>query len=171
MNQHADDGLSDVLRDMANGQHHEDPHPQPMPEIEPARFKQPASARPRPTVAANKRNAPRTSRTRPTANPSSSARRSSTSPNTRGTRNRPIRKSSSHGLKATAAPLLATVGVLLLIPGIWSVLTLSGMDIAGSKRDDAKAMATAMLVCWPIAICLLVTAAIFFTQILKEKKQ
>ena len=83
----------------------------------------------------------------------------------------PQRKSKSLDLKATAAPLLATVGVLLLVPAFWSLLLLAGVNVPGSDREDAGQMAAIMLVSWPIAICLIVAAVFFFLQIAKEKKQ
>lgn len=81
------------------------------------------------------------------------------------------RKSKTYDLKATAAPLLATVGVLLLIPGIWSVLLLMGVGVPGSQRQDARPMAAVMLVSWPIALFLIAAAVSFFVQVSREKKQ
>jgi len=83
----------------------------------------------------------------------------------------PQRKSSSHDLKATAAPLLGTVGVLLLIPALWSVLLLVGVGVPGSAREDSRPMAAIMLACWPIAICLIITAVIFFKQTIRAKRE
>ena len=97
-------------------------------------------------------------------------------PSTRQTASRsrsklPQRKSSTHDLKATAAPLLGTVGILLLIPALWSVLLLVGVGVPGSAREDSRPMAAIMLACWPIAICLIITAAIFFKQTIRAKKE
>lgn len=83
----------------------------------------------------------------------------------------PQRKSKTHDLKATAAPLLATVGLLLLIPAFWSVLLLADVDVPGSAREDSRPMAAVMLACWPIAICLIVAAFIFFKQTIRAKKE
>lgn len=83
----------------------------------------------------------------------------------------PRRKSNSHDLKATAAPLLATVGGLLMVPALWSALLLIGVGVPGSGRDDARPMAAVMLVSWPIAICLIAASVIFFRQVVQEKKQ
>lgn len=83
----------------------------------------------------------------------------------------PQRKSPSHDLKATAAPLLVTVGLLLLIPAFWSVLLLAGVGVPGSAREDSRPMAAVMLACWPIAICLIITAVVFFKQMARAKKE
>ena len=224
MNKNADHGLSDVLRQMASGEQVEQPTSNdPIPEVQPAQFTQPASPQPRhspsrpvarpsptpnPAAATGPKPMP-TSRPRvsaPMPDPTGTGRINTSQPqqanttakaaatarprsgvqpatrriNTTRTTNRttknrkkttrPRSSKANQGLKATAAPLLGTVGVLLLIPGVWAVLTLSGMNVAGSAREDAQAMAWAMLVCWPIAICLLVTAIIFFVQMLRDKK-
>ena len=83
----------------------------------------------------------------------------------------PLRKSNSHDLKATAAPLLATVGGLLMVPALWSALLLIGVGVPGSGRDDARPMAAVMLVSWPIAICLIAASVVFFRQVVQEKKR
>lgn len=75
-----------------------------------------------------------------------------------------------NSLKATAVPLFFTVGALLLIPGVWSVLTLAGYDTFGSDRESAKTMALIMLACWPISIILLVTAVFLFKQVSAEDR-
>ncbi len=172
MSQH-DDGLSDVLREMAAGQQPAPPsHPQPMPEIQAAERIDP-KPRPQPRnagVSPRPQPVTRASTSRPAARAPSQTRRAP-STNTRTAHRRPAARSSSHGLKATAAPLLATVGVLLLVPALWSVLTLSGMNVVGSDREDAQAMAMVMLVCWPVALCLLIAAGVFLKQILQENKR
>jgi len=81
------------------------------------------------------------------------------------------RKSKSHDLKATAAPLLATVGLLLLVPAVWSLLLLGGVAVPGSEREDSRPMAAIMLVSWPIAICLIGVSVLFFKQVMQEKKR
>lgn len=83
----------------------------------------------------------------------------------------PRRKSKTHDLKATAAPLLATVGVLLLIPAVWSTLLLIGVGVPGADRQDARPMATVMLLSWPIAICLIAASSFFFVQVIRQRKQ
>ena len=81
------------------------------------------------------------------------------------------RKSKTHDLRATAAPLLVTVGVLLLIPAVWAVLLLMGVGVPGAEREDSRPMATVMLLSWPIAICLIATSIVFFLQVMREKKR
>ncbi len=83
----------------------------------------------------------------------------------------PPRKSKSHDLKATAAPLLGTVGVLLLVPAFWAVMVLIGWSVPGAAREDSRTMAAVMLVSWPIAICLLAAAGFFFMQLRREKER
>lgn len=74
-------------------------------------------------------------------------------------------------MKATMAPILLTVGLIVLIPAIWGTLLLMGVETFGSDRSNAKTMATFMLMCWPISIALIVTAVILFLQISKAKKK
>ena len=175
MNHHDDPGLSDVLRDMAGGDgsggrpaqpqspddcefvHAElaDPHPLHTPTSEPRRVNSPAPARSSRRPATPKRAQASDMRS---AKPSS-ARTKSSPP-----RRRPARKS---GLKATAVPLLGTVGLLLLIPAVWAVMVLMNAESSG----DDRGMAVAMLVAWPIALCLLAAAVVLFIQVAKEQKQ
>lgn len=81
----------------------------------------------------------------------------------------PPRRSNNSGIKATAAPVLLTVGILVLIPAVWSVLHLSG--IARSSKDDADGMAMFMLVCWPIALALIAAGVVFMMQAMRDKKR
>ncbi len=83
----------------------------------------------------------------------------------------PRRKSKGHDLKATAAPLLATVGILLLVPAIWSALLLIGVGVPGAEREDSRPMAAVMLLSWPIAICLIAASTFFFIQVARQKKR
>lgn len=75
----------------------------------------------------------------------------------------PVKRDANHGLKAAAVPILITVGVLLMIPGIWSLLILTG--VWESPREDAKTMAVAMLATWPIAASIFAGAGFFWWQI------
>ena len=75
------------------------------------------------------------------------------------------------GFRAVAAPVLATVGGLLLIPAVWATLLLGGVEVPGSRRSDAASMAMFMLMCWPVAICLIAASVHFFLQVMKAKKQ
>jgi hypothetical protein len=67
-------------------------------------------------------------------------------------------------LKVLAPPLIALVGLMLLVPASWSVLLLLGVPVPGADRVDAPRMALAMLACWPLAVCLLASAGWFFVQ-------
>lgn len=78
--------------------------------------------------------------------------------------------SNTHQLKATAAPVLVTVGILMLIPAVWAVAILLGIPVWHSQRDGAGQMAIAMMVCWPIALALIAGGIWFFIQVTAEKK-
>ena len=95
----------------------------------------------------------------------------STAPAPRSRVKPPVKKADpSHSLKATAVPILITVGVALMIPGMWAVLRLSGAEWVWSySRENSRAMAFVMLMCWPIAIILFGGAWIFYRQIQAEK--
>jgi hypothetical protein len=76
------------------------------------------------------------------------------------------RKRHDHSLKAMMVPVFFTVGALLLIPAIWSVLLLLGFDwVWARKSESATLMAVVMLSCWPISGILLFGAAYFYRQI------
>ncbi|MAE64535.1 MAG: hypothetical protein CMJ18_09725, partial [Phycisphaeraceae bacterium] len=72
-------------------------------------------------------------------------------------------------LKAFAVPVLLTVGLLLLIPAVWGTLLLAGFEVWASGREGAVTMAKAMLVCWPIALVLLGSAAFYAMQLRRER--
>ncbi|MBI1337476.1 MAG: hypothetical protein GC164_10995 [Phycisphaera sp.] len=75
---------------------------------------------------------------------------------------------SNANLKATFAPVLITFGCLMLIPGVWSILHLSG--ILSSARGDATRMAYLMLMSWPIGLALIGAGVWFFLEAKKHKK-
>ncbi len=58
---------------------------------------------------------------------------------------------------------LLLVGGLLLVPAVWATLLLGGANVWGAARQDANRMATAMLVCWPLAMAL-VGAGIYYSR-------
>jgi hypothetical protein len=78
----------------------------------------------------------------------------------------PKRKSSL--LKASAAPILLTVGALLLVPGVWALMLLSGRSVWQSDREDAASMAKVMLACLPLGLILISSAVVFFVQLRAE---
>lgn len=79
-------------------------------------------------------------------------------------------KKKSSEFKAIAAPILMTVGAMLLIPAFWAVLVLAGASVPMADREDAPTMAKVMLLCWPLALSLIVPATFIFLQLAAERK-
>lgn len=82
----------------------------------------------------------------------------------------PSKKKNSE-IKAMAAPVLMTVGLMLLIPAFWSVLVLTGAPVPMADREDASTMAKVMLLCWPLSLTLIIPAVFMFVQISAQKKR
>lgn len=65
-----------------------------------------------------------------------------------------------HGVKGSLA-----LGMLLLIPAIWAVAVLLGIPVPGAGGEgvgvSSNTMAIIMLLCWPVAGCL-IWGAVFF---------
>jgi hypothetical protein len=76
-----------------------------------------------------------------------------------------------HEFRAIAAPVLMTVGVMLLIPAIWAIMVLTGARVPMSDRPDAPTMAKVMLICWPLALTLIIPAVLLFAQISASRKK
>ena len=75
------------------------------------------------------------------------------------------------GVKAFAAPILMTVGALLLVPAIWSVRYLSGVEgVSHAQREGARPMALLMLICWPMALALMAASVVCFVKVARDKK-
>ena len=77
----------------------------------------------------------------------------------------PARPAKPSAVKTAAVPLLVTVGILLFLPGTWSIMQIAGIHVPGSEREDARTMAYFMLLCWPVSISLLAGAGFFLWQI------
>ena len=71
------------------------------------------------------------------------------------------------GFKAMVMIAMVILGMLLLVPAAWSVLTLS--DIWHSDRPDARTMAIAMLASWPLCLCLFAGASWLWIQARKSR--
>lgn len=86
---------------------------------------------------------------------------------------RPVqpRQKKTSDFKAVAAPVLLTVGCMLLVPAFWAVLVLAGAAVPMADREDAPSMAKVMLLCWPLALSLLIPAIFIFINLSNEKKQ
>ena len=145
-------GLSDVLRDLAAG----DPQqPAPSDEQPPAARVRAAkpTAKPRPANVADESgeiiaDAPAA---KPRQRPASA-------------RAPQRRKPQNTGMKMVAAPALLAVALLLLAIGIWGSLVLMGKEVWRSDQPGARQIAIAMQACYPIALCLLGGAVLFFMQ-------
>lgn len=94
----------------------------------------------------------------------------------------PVRRTKGNdNIKSTFAPVLFTVGLLMMVPAIWAVLLLMGYDhflgipLPGTNQDDptqmeqAELMAWVMMACWPIGLILLIAAIVMFVQVAKNK--
>jgi len=57
-------------------------------------------------------------------------------------------------------PILLLAAGLMVVPGLWAVGLLSGMEVPGSHKDGARTMAIMMLVSWPVAAGLFITAMV-----------
>jgi len=77
----------------------------------------------------------------------------------------------SADLKATAAPVLMTFGLVMLVPAVWAVLILMGIEAPMHERESVDKMALFMLVCWPIGLALFAGGIFFMVQSMKQKKQ
>lgn len=143
-------GLSDALTRMAGGQHYE---PDPT-----SRGRSSDTRAVDDSVILGELDEPR----HQTAHPPTGADPKTETP-ARSRARTPAGRDANHGLKAAAVPVLITVGLLLLIPGVWSLLILTGTW--ESPREDAKTMAVAMLATWPIALSMFAGAGFFWWQI------
>ncbi len=75
------------------------------------------------------------------------------------------------GGKAVMAPILVTLGLLLLVPGVWAIGTLLGMEWWLFDQPKVKVMAAAMLISWPIALILMGAGVVYMRQAMKAKKK
>lgn len=153
---HAPGGLSDALRDLADGvqelpieQDDHEYHAEPEPATQRSTSRQASSTARRPAARAA------SSTTRRPAGASRSS--SSTASNIK--------------LKLMAVPALVGVGLLLLLPGIWSILIILDREVIGYDSDGAKTMAYAMLASWPLALFMFAGAGFFFWQVQRAKKE
>lgn len=81
-----------------------------------------------------------------------------------------IRRPPPDNLKAVAAPVLITVGLLLLIPGCWSLMWFTGLAGEQNDPEESRMMAILMLAAWPIAACLLGAGVFYFKQHRKARQ-
>ena len=76
-----------------------------------------------------------------------------------------LASSDSDDLRKLGVGLLLGLGVLLMIPALWSAGWLVGLEVPGAQRESAGAMAMLMLSAWPIALLLFAAAGLTFRQI------
>ncbi len=77
---------------------------------------------------------------------------------------RGAKKAPNHDLKRTAIPILITVGVLLMVPGLWAVGQMLGFAVPRHEDPKAGQMALAMLITWPMSLCMIAGAVFFWVQ-------
>ena len=88
-----------------------------------------------------------------------------------GQRHRPAPAGVGSNLKAVVAPILITVGLLVLAPAVWGLLVLMGVEVFASGRDSANTMAKVMLICWPMGTALIVAGIVCLVQVQKQKSR
>ncbi len=71
-------------------------------------------------------------------------------------------------LSRMAVKACMVVGMLLFIPALWAVAVLIGLDVPASHSPNADGMALLMLVCWPIALALVIGAYLYAKQIARH---
>lgn len=74
-------------------------------------------------------------------------------------------------LQATSIPVLITVGLLLLIPGVWALLIILGKtNIWRGDHEDARKMANLFVAGLPLGLLLISGAVYFLIQVRDEAK-
>lgn len=75
-------------------------------------------------------------------------------------------------LQAATVPVLITVGILLILLGVWGTLVLCGSDVVLSDREDAQGMAWAMvLIGYPLGLCLVAGAGYFVYDLRRRRRR
>jgi len=68
------------------------------------------------------------------------------------------RSSKSNSWAPIVMPLLLVMGLALCIPALWGTGILAGMDVPMAERHNARAMAMLMMVCWPLALFMMLVS-------------
>jgi uncharacterized membrane protein YqjE len=68
-----------------------------------------------------------------------------------------------------AVPALLAVAALMLVPGLWGLAVLTGLDVWGHARSNVTSVAMAMLAAWLIAASLFFGAWHFRRQARQAK--
>lgn len=156
-------GLSDALRDLADGVQElpieQDDHEYHEVPDQAQRRTSSSSAAPARSSSTARRSAQR-------SGSSSSTRRATGTSRPGGSAH-----ASNIKLKLMAVPALIGVGFLLMLPGIWSILILLDREVIGYDSSGAKNMAYAMLAAWPLSLFMFAGAGFFFWQVQRMKKQ
>jgi len=147
------DSLADALTNMSEGKHKEqsgESQDAPPPDVPQGIAPEPddAAAAPAWDLDADEASATSPSSSRPLAS------------------RRPPRPSgvARFGVKASMV-----IGMLLLIPAIWAVLVLAGVDVLNASAAGADRMALLMLICWPIALALIGGSFHFGKQLARQQ--
>jgi hypothetical protein len=72
-------------------------------------------------------------------------------------------------LNAVFAPVLLTLGTITLLPAIWAVLILMGVETWMHDGQGVDTMAKIMLACWPVSLGLLAGGVMALVQVSREK--
>ncbi len=83
------------------------------------------------------------------------------------------RKAASSDLRGFAAPVCLTMGLLVVAPGVWSIMhLLSPVDttVEGAKAPPA-AMVYGLLLSWPVSLALIAAGVVMIAQLAAEKKR
>jgi hypothetical protein len=88
---------------------------------------------------------------------------------------RPVarRKPASSDLREFAAPVCLTMGLLVIAPGVWSIMHLvSPVDpnVEGANPPPA-AMIYGLLLSWPVSMALIAAGVVMIAQLAAEKKR
>jgi len=73
-------------------------------------------------------------------------------------------------LRKAAIGLLITIGVALMVPGIWSIGYFAGWGVWLSGKEKAEPLAVIMLICWPLTLLCFVSAVFMFIGLTQRRR-
>ena len=77
-------------------------------------------------------------------------------------------RAQQHSTSLILIPLLFLASFVIMLPGVWAVGLMAGMDVPGAEKKNASTMALLMLLSWPVALALF-AAAIIKLKSLKKR--